>query len=103
MFNVIIVVEELYSFKVPQVTKRRLQVKAEMLGESPYNGVDIRYLVLIHSSEEVLNPIICEDDGINKYRIVLLYFIMVVEPRVNVKSSIKTSPPGFLLFMMTRQ
>lgn len=47
MFNVIIVVEELYSFKVPQVTKRRLQVKAEMLGESPYNGVDIRYLKFI--------------------------------------------------------
>lgn len=47
MFNVIIVVEELYSLKVPQIMKRGLQVKAEMLGESPYNGIDIRYLEFI--------------------------------------------------------
>lgn len=47
MFNVIIVVEEFYSIKIPKIMKRRLQVKAEMLGESPYNGVDIRYLKFI--------------------------------------------------------
>ena len=47
MFNVIIVVEEFYSIKIPKIMKRGLQVKAEMLGESPYNGVDIRYLKFI--------------------------------------------------------
>lgn len=47
MFDVIIVVEELYSLEVPKITERGLQVKAKMLGESPYNGIDIRYLEFI--------------------------------------------------------
>lgn len=47
MFNVVIVVEELYTLEVPKIMKRGLQVKVEMLGESPNNGVDIWYLILI--------------------------------------------------------
>lgn len=49
----------------------------------------------------IKNPIIFfADDGIAKNDI--YYLITLVEPSVSVKSSIKTSPPGFLLFIMTR-
>ena len=60
MFDVVIVVEELYTLEVPKIMKRGLQVKVEMLGESPNNGVDIWYLVLIHSSKNEKSPIICK-------------------------------------------